>query len=164
MATIILPSPPGERVIPLRRRPDLDCRSFGAGQREYWRIKDPLSQRHYELGREEFFVLEQLDGNTSVEQIQRACQRQFAPQRVSLARLLSFISRLHAIGLLVCDAPGQHVQILERQGARRRENRTWGWANLLALRLAQDSIRSPCSTSSSLIAAGCFRPGPSPRR
>ncbi len=134
MATIRLPSAPGERAIPLRRRPDLDCRSFGAGRREYWRIKDPLSQRHYELGREEFFVLEQLDGITSVEQIQRACQRQFAPQRVSLARLLSFISRLHAIGLLVCDAPGQHVQILERQGARRRENRTWGWANLLALR------------------------------
>ncbi len=124
----------GERAIPLRMRPDLDCRAFGSGESQYWRIKDPLSDRHYELGQEEFFVLQRLDGQTSVSALQAACERRFAPRQASPAGLMSFIARLHAAGLLVGDAPRQHLQVLERLERRNFDRRAWGWTNLLALR------------------------------
>ena len=134
MAIDTLLAPAGEHAIPLRKRPDLECRAFGAGEGQYWRIKDPLSQRHFEFSREEFFILGELDGQASVEDIRRACERQFAPRRASSAQLMAFIARLHSEGLLVCESPGQARQLLERGARRTRERRTWAWTNLLALR------------------------------
>ncbi len=134
MATGTLHLSPGEYPILLRKRPDLECRSFGAGESRYWRIKDPLTQRHFELTREEFFAFEQLDGHSSLEAIQAACQRQFTPRRVTGRQLMSFFARLHGAGLLICDSAGQAERLLARSDQRRRARFAWGWTNLIALR------------------------------
>jgi putative peptide zinc metalloprotease protein len=124
----------GERALRLRMRPDLDFRPLGHGASQFWRIKDPVAQRHFELPAEEFFVLEQLDGQTSLESIRASCQRQFAPRRVTAGRLMSLLVRLHSLGLVVSDSPHQARELLRRGAERRRQSLVWGWTRILGLR------------------------------
>ncbi len=62
----------------LVKRPDLIVFAQAFGGRTYLGIKDPLALRYYHLRPEEYFVLQQLDGRTSAEQIQAAFEREFA--------------------------------------------------------------------------------------
>ncbi len=124
-----------ESVLRLRMRPDLQIRPHWYGQRRHWVVKDPLSFKYFHLLDEEHAILQMLDGRASLASIQQHFERQFAPYRISLPRLQSFLGDLHQRGLILSDAPGQGGRLLERRGQQAR--RTWlqAWGNLLAIRL-----------------------------
>ena len=124
-----------ESVLSLRMRPDLQIRPQWFRNRRHWVVKDPLSLNYFHLLDEEYAILKMLDGRTSLASIQQRFEQQFAPYRISLARLQSFLGDLHQRGLIQSDAPGQGERLLQRRGQRTR--RTWlrAWGNLLALRL-----------------------------
>ena len=95
------------RPLALIKPPDLVAFAQTLGGRAYVGLKDPLALRYYHLRPEEYFVLQQLDGRTSAEQIQAAFEREFAPRKLGLGQLQSFCSLLYREGLLVADAAGQ---------------------------------------------------------
>src|SRR5689334_626275 len=91
----------GERPLRLRMRPDLQVLALGRTGRRYWRIKDPVAQRYFELREQEYFLFRQLDGRASAEQICRLANERFAPCELKPAQLMGFVARLHREGLLL---------------------------------------------------------------
>ncbi|NND99490.1 MAG: HlyD family efflux transporter periplasmic adaptor subunit, partial [Pirellulaceae bacterium] len=67
---------------------------------------------------DEFFVLGQLDGRQSLEQIRLAYESRFAPMRVTQAQLNQLLFRFHQSGLTLSDASLQGDRLSER---RRKE-------------------------------------------
>ena len=118
----------------LRRRADLRMQRVSFGGPGCWSIQDPLALRNYQLRDEEQYVMLQLDGRTSLEEIQARFHTRFMPRRVSAQQLQWFFAMLHREGLIVSDAPGQGDQLLQR-GSRLRSIRRWArFANPLAIR------------------------------
>lgn len=115
-------------------RPDVSVHPLEFGGRRYWGVKDPVSLRYYQLQEEEFTILKMLDGRASLQQIQTDFERRFAPRRVSLAQLQSFLGILHDQGLVVTNLPGQGEELLARRGQTRRRELVSALGNLLALR------------------------------
>ncbi len=118
----------------LVKRPDLVAFAQTLGGRTYLGLKDPLALRYYHLRPEEYFVFQQLDGQTSAAQIQAAFEREFAPRKLGLGQLHSFCSLLYREGLLVADAAGQGERLLERRREVRRRQLLQRFGNVLAVR------------------------------
>ncbi|HUG93571.1 MAG TPA: hypothetical protein VML55_22210, partial [Planctomycetaceae bacterium] len=122
------------RKLRLRRRRDLRVEPLEFGRRRYWGVKDPVALRYYQLRDEEFRILQMLDGTASLDDIKQRFEREFAPRRLSLQQLQSFIGMLHTEGLIVAEAPGQGRQLLDVR--RRNQRRQWigRLSNVLAIR------------------------------
>lgn len=119
-----LPAGPAQATrpipLPVRRRADLVLVDRSSPTETRWVVKDPATLRFYELGLAEAFVLRQLDGTTSADELEARFARTFAPQRLSRQQLLEFVGRLWQQGLLTSLNAG-------------------GGAALHARRLAQES-------------------------
>ncbi len=75
-----------------------------------------------------------LEGPVSLDDIRRRFEEEFAPKRISLPQLQSFLGMLHGEGLIITDAKGQAEELLERYKKRSRKE-FWGqFANPLAIR------------------------------
>jgi putative peptide zinc metalloprotease protein len=122
------------RPLALQMRRDLVVRRQRWQGREYWTVKDPLSLKYYRFENEEFAILSMLDGRASSEVIRERFERDFAPERLSMAQLQSLLTMLHRSHLLIADAAGQGEQLLARD--RQRQRRQWlaTAANFLAIR------------------------------
>ena len=101
----------------------------------FWVIKDPLSLKYYRFHDEEYALLKMLDGNCSLEQMRRNFERLYAPQKISLEELTSFIGSLHRSGLVVSDAPGQAEQLLQQRRETTRKKWVGAVTNILSLRI-----------------------------
>ncbi len=123
-----------ERPLRLRTRCDLVVDQQTYLGRNYWIVKDPLTLAFYRFEAEEYSILQMLDGGTSPAEIQRRFACQYAPQRLALTELQSFVSRLFQSSLVVADAAAQGEQLLERQRRRRRQQRQETWSNILCIR------------------------------
>lgn len=122
------------RILPLRRRSDLDCHEVSFGGTRFWHIKDPISLRYYQLKPEEFAVLQMLDGTVSLRDIRKKFEDQFAPLRLALPQLQSFLAMMHSSNLIVSDSPGQAAVIGERQRATQQQRLISAASSVLALR------------------------------
>jgi putative peptide zinc metalloprotease protein len=128
-------SPAQDRPVRLRMRPDLELRPVMSKGNWRWNVRDPVSLRHFQLEEAEYLVLRSLDGKRGLGQIQAEVEHAFAPRRLALPHLQSFLAMLHREGLAVADAPGQGPQLLKRQAEQRRR-RFWATCgNPLAIRL-----------------------------
>lgn len=123
------------RPLAMRMRPDLEVRKVSMRGRSQWSIKDPLALRFFQLREEEYFVLRQLDGRTSQDEIVARFEREYSPRRLAPVRLQAYLGMLHRNGLVVSEAPGQGAELLERRGRLIREAWLEGLTNVLALRL-----------------------------
>lgn len=122
------------RPLRLRRRRDVRAQPLQFGDRRYWGLKDPVSLKYYQLRDEEYRIYQMLEGPVSLDDIRRRFEDEFAPKRISLPQLQSFLGMLHGEGLIITDARGQAEELLERN--RKRSRRAfWGkFANPLAIR------------------------------
>ncbi len=122
------------RPLPMRVRSDLIFQAVEFSGRRYWHVKDPISLRYYQLRNEEYFLLQLLDGQTSVEEIVARFEQEFAPQRIRPQQLVAFLSMLHRQGLILADAPGQADELLGRRGQLRRRKVLDALTSVLAIR------------------------------
>lgn len=123
-------------VRPLRvmLRPDLVCMPQVHGGDVVWIVKDPVALKYTALGSEEFALLQLLDGRRSPLDVCRAFERQFIPRRLKLSHLAEFVARVHALGLVLADAPEQGARLLERRQSRKRWARAVAPLSILAIR------------------------------
>ncbi len=122
------------RPLPLRCRPDVRAVEQRLCGERMWTLKDPASLKYYHLSEEERFLLEQLDGHTSLEQMRSRFEARFTPQRMGLPQLHGFIGMLHSEGLLLGDTGGQADVLLGRRREQERRERWARAAGVLAIR------------------------------
>ncbi|MDA0921220.1 MAG: HlyD family efflux transporter periplasmic adaptor subunit [Planctomycetota bacterium] len=133
--SVVAPAQTAEtRILPIRRRADLACHEQHIGGSRYWHVKDPVSLRYYQLSPEEHSVLMMLDGTVSLQDIRRRFEIEFAPQRLSLPQVQSFLAMLHSSGLVISDAPGQAEILVSRTRGARRQRLLTQFSNVLAIR------------------------------
>ncbi len=122
------------RPLPFRLRADLQIERSQHLGCEQVVIKDPIGLQYFRFEREEFALLQRLDGRSSLENIQRDFQTECRPRTVSTAAIYELICRAHRDGLVVSDAPGQGEQLHDRHLSGRRQSRRDALANLLCIR------------------------------
>lgn len=122
------------RPIGLKKRDDLSYTRQKYQGREYNVVKDPLALKYYRFEDEEFELFQMLDGTRSADEIKRAFERRFAPQKITLGELQQFIGMLFSNSLLVSNAPGQGVQLNKRGHENKKKRRLAALSNVLAIR------------------------------
>ena len=122
------------RPLQLRGRRDLIAEPTRFRGMRYWSVKDPLSLRYYQLCDEELFILEQVDGASSLQEIQERFAARFAPRRLDSRELHAFLGTLHREGLVTSQLAGQADPLLERHERARRQAKLRTLANILAIR------------------------------
>jgi putative peptide zinc metalloprotease protein len=104
------------------------------GGQSLWTFKDPVSLKYFHFSEEERFLFDQLDGHTSLEDIQSRFEDRFAPNRIGFAQLHAFLGNLHREGLLLGDTSGQSQVLLDRRRKHVRRQRWSRAASILAIR------------------------------
>lgn len=123
-----------DRSLRLRGRRDLITEPIQFRGTRYWSVKDPLALRYYQLCDEERFILEQADGEITVDELRRRFEAQFAPRKLEANELYAFLGTLHREGLLTSQSSGQAEQLLERHEHSRRQQLLQSITNILAIR------------------------------
>ncbi len=103
------------------RRPDLVAVQTWHHHESAFVVKDPIALKYHRMRPDEYFVLEQLDGRCSLEDIRVAYEAKYAPARVTKAQLNQLLFRFHQSGLTVSDAIAQGDRLKERRNKERRE-------------------------------------------
>lgn len=122
------------RPVRLRIRSDLTARRHLYQGQVYWVIKEPVGLNYYRFPEDSWFVLQQLDGLRSLEDIEAAYNEQFAPRKLTIDKLQSFIGSLHRAGLVQTASSGQGPELLKRRKKARRQKLFSAWGNVLAMR------------------------------
>jgi putative peptide zinc metalloprotease protein len=122
------------RPLSLRLRPDLQATPVEMGGVTSWIVKDPLALEHFQFSAEEHAMMDWLRRPTSIAQLQRLFEREFAPQTIAPEAVWDFLRRLHEAGLLIGDAPGQGTELLARMRRERAQRWAMAWTSLLAMR------------------------------
>lgn len=122
------------RPIALRKRDDLTARKHIYQGEVYWIIKEPVGLNYYRFPHDSYFVLQQLNGRQSLEEIEAAYNEEFSPRKLTIEKLQSFIGSLHKSGLVQAAAPGQGTELLKRRRTTRRKKLLSSFGNVLALR------------------------------
>ena len=119
-----------EPFLPWRRRADLLVRQQGTA----WVLKDPITQRFFQLGSEAYFVWQGLNGRRSAASLCADFEQRFAPRLLTRDELLRFIRQLVGQGLVWGDNPGATAVIEQRRSAAQGLQAWSRLTNLLAIR------------------------------
>ena len=122
------------RPLRLRLRRDLQAWPLEHAGRRCWGLRDPLTLRYFQLQEEEFFLLEQLDGQATLEGLRERFEERFAPLRITIGQLQSFLTMLHREGLVLSEAPGQGEQLHRREQEQCSRELRGRFLSLLAIR------------------------------
>jgi putative peptide zinc metalloprotease protein len=122
------------RPLPVRLRPDVSVEEQRYGGRTWWVFKEPVGMNYFRFREEDYFVLTLLDGRHSLDEIQAAFRRRFAPEKIGVAELQSFIGQAFQSGLLLTDQPGQGAELLQRRNEKKARELKAAVSNLLAVR------------------------------
>ncbi|MFV0443540.1 MAG: hypothetical protein ACK5Q5_08210 [Planctomycetaceae bacterium] len=119
--------PSSQRPIPLRLRPDLFIRKIFYRGVAFPVVKDPCGLKYYRLQPEQYAVLLQLDGETSLEDIRESLQQDYPTIPITLTDVQSLITDLHEKSLLISERSGQGLGLLRTRRDRKRKE----WSQIL---------------------------------
>jgi putative peptide zinc metalloprotease protein len=123
-----------QAFVKLKMRGDLSAvRQLYQGV-EYWVIKEPLGQKYYQFPPNVYFILQQLNGQVSIEELLERYHRKFAPKRLDRDQLRHLLQRFHKDGLVISDVSGQGIELLRRGKKNKWMERFQTFSNILAIR------------------------------
>ncbi|MDA8745994.1 M50 family metallopeptidase [Rubripirellula amarantea] len=96
--------------------------------------KDPVAMKYHRMRPDEFFVLQMLDGSTSLDSIKESYEQQFAPDKVSAVDLNRLLFRFHESGLTISDAREQGQRLQTRRTKEQRKKWMQHLSGLLFIR------------------------------
>lgn len=127
-------APENQAAIKLKMRGDLSAtRQLYQGV-EYWVVKEPVGQKFYQFPPNVYYILQQLDGRVSVEDVLDRYHKQYAPKRLDRDQLQQLLQRFHKDGLVVADVGGQGLELLRRGKKQKWMERLSAFSNVLAIR------------------------------
>ena len=115
-------------------RPDLTFDSQTYQGVEFWVVKEPLGQKYFQFPPSVFYLLKELDGNQTIDQLQDKYHKKFAPKRITRQDLQQLLTRFHNDGLVTSDVSGQGIELLKRGEKNTRNERMQSMTNILAIR------------------------------
>ena len=101
---------------------------------EFWVVKEPLGQKYFQFPPSVFYLLQELDGNQTIDQLQDKYHTKFAPKRITRQDLQQLLTRFHNDGLVTSDVSGQGAELLKRGEKNTRMERFQTLSNILAIR------------------------------
>jgi putative peptide zinc metalloprotease protein len=119
----------------IRLRADLNIEAHKYEGRTFYVVKDPVSLRYYRLKDNEHFLLQFLDGKHTLEEAQKAYEKEYRPERLRLEDLEGFAQQLLTAGLALSDSPKAGKQLFERRGKRRRQEFLQTVSNILYIKI-----------------------------
>src|SRR5438105_7729179 len=102
------------KQVRLRLRPDLEVLPQKYEGKTFYVVKDPVSLRYYRLKDYEHFLLKFLDGKHTLEEAQKAYEKEYRPDRLPLEDLEAFAQQLMTAGLAHNESPLAGSQLFER--------------------------------------------------
>lgn len=118
----------------MKMRTDLTSSPMTYQGVEYWVVKEPLGQKYYQFPPHVFWLLEQLDGNQSIESLMDEFHRVNSPKRITRNELQQLITRFHKDALVTSDVSGQGPELLQRGRKTAAMERFTAMSNILAVR------------------------------
>jgi putative peptide zinc metalloprotease protein len=118
----------------MKMRADLTFERMTYQGVEYWVVKEPLGQKYFQFPPHVFYLLRQLDGQRSVEELLDGFHRVHAPKRITRSELQQLLTRFHKDGLVISDMTGQGIELLRRGRKTSAMERLASLSNILAIR------------------------------
>ncbi len=119
----------------VRLRPDLVVRpQFYEGMTHYV-VKDPIGLKYYRFKAEEYFLLQQLDGKSTLLEVKKAIERKYRPQTITVDDLVRFCSQLHEAGVAQIDTPEQTEVFVKRRRKKIWKKVRGAAANILYIKI-----------------------------
>jgi putative peptide zinc metalloprotease protein len=119
--------------ISLRR--DLDIAPQKYEGRTFFVVKDPVSLRYYRFKDQEHFLLDYMDGKHTLDDAQKAFEKRFRPDRLTLEDLEQFAQQLLTAGLAQNESPQAGKQLFDRRKKRRRQEWMQTLTNILYIKI-----------------------------
>ncbi len=123
------------KKVRLRVRPDLQVTPQKYEGRTYYVVKDPVSLRYYRFKEQEHFLIRQMDGGHTLDDAQKAFEKRFRPDRLTLEDLEHFGQQLLTAGLAQNESPQAGQQLFDRRKKRRRREILQAFTNILYIKL-----------------------------
>jgi putative peptide zinc metalloprotease protein len=120
--------------IKMRIRADLACTRVTYQGVEYWVVKDPLAQKYFQFPPHVYFLLCELNGSKSIDQLQESYHKKYAPKRITRSDLQQLLTRFHKDNLVTSEMPGQGIELLNRGRKTNRMELLQKFSNILAIR------------------------------
>ncbi len=122
------------RKLLLRMRPDLQTERHIYQGRVYWIIKEPFALNYFRLEEEEFALLKNLDGKSSLDDLKRNFEVAFPPKKIALDELQHLVGTFHDRGLLIASTSEQGHRLQERAAKKTRQKIWSTLSNVLSIR------------------------------
>ncbi len=119
----------------IRVRPDLVIQTQTYEGQTHYVVKDPVGMRYYRFRPHEFFLLEHLDGKTSIEQLKELYEIHYPDHKIDVEDIARFLGQLVEAGLVTVDAPGQGRVLHKRFKKIRFKKRLATWTNILYIKI-----------------------------
>jgi putative peptide zinc metalloprotease protein len=98
-------------------------------------LKDPVSLRYYRLDEKQHFLAGLMDGSHTLEDIRRAYEKHFRPERLTLEELETFAAQMLGSGLAQNESAQAGQVLFGKAQQQRREARWFAVLNFLAIRI-----------------------------
>ena len=127
-------TPPTAPPVKIKMRADLTFDRMTYQGVEYWVVKEPLGQKYYQFPPHVFYLLRELDGTKSIDQLQDNYHAEYAPKRITRQELQQLLTRFHKDGLVTSNVSGQGSELLKRGRKSKMMERVGQFSNILAIR------------------------------
>src|SRR5438270_10961460 len=123
------------KQVKIRLRCDLDIAPQKYEGRTFFVVKDPVSLRYYRFKDQEHFLLEYMDGRHTLDDAQKAFEKRFRPDRLTLEDLEHFGQQLLTAGLAQNESPQAGKQLFDRRKKRLRSEWMQTLTNILYIKI-----------------------------
>ncbi len=123
------------KKVRIRMRRDLDIAPQKYEGRTYYVVKDPVSLRYYRFKEQEHFLIDLMDGSTTLDDAQKEYEKRFRPERLTLEDLEGFAQQLLTAGLAQNESPQAGKQLFDRRKKRRRTEWMQTLTNILYIKI-----------------------------
>jgi putative peptide zinc metalloprotease protein len=136
MATPAKTSPLERRKqVRVRLRPNLVCTAQPAAGQTQYVLKDPITLCYFRLDEGQHFAVSLMDGRHTLDEIRKAYEERFRPERLSLEELEAFTAQLLDSGLAENETPGAGKLLFERSEKHRHDALRAKLLNFLYLKI-----------------------------
>ncbi len=129
-----LGQPPSGPPVKMKMRPDLTFDWVTYQGIEYWVVKEPLGQKYFQFPPHVFYLLRELDGNKTIDELQDGYHEKFAPKRITRQDLQQLLTRFHQDSLVTSNVLGQGPELLKRGNKNKMMELVGKFSNVLAIR------------------------------
>ena len=135
MDPTFIPTAERRKQVKLRIRVDLSITEQRYEGRLCHVVKDPVSLKYYRFNKQEYYVFQRLTGGSTLEEIRKEFEKQFAPDRLTLEDLEGFARQLVTAGLVQHESPNAARELFDKRRKQRRTKRLATFTNILYIKL-----------------------------